>query len=88
MARVDAATSVAAGDACAITVAGTASAAIEDTVVKSLIYSLASRGGLEFDVPMGIYRYYFGVTRNNPPVLAFSIIHTAPSGATATSRIW
>ena len=31
--------------------------------------------------------YFGGVTRNSPPGFAFSIIHTAPSGATATSRM-
>lgn len=30
---------------------------------------------------------YFGVTRNTPPVLESSSIHSAPSGATSTSRI-
>jgi hypothetical protein len=30
---------------------------------------------------------YFGVTLNSPPGFASSIIHKAPSGPTATSRI-
>src|SRR4029077_4910092 len=34
----------------------------------------------------GTQELYFGVTRYNPPGLASSIIQTAPSGPTATSR--